>query len=201
MQRGARWLAMAVIGVAAVAGLAPSRITAHASYDRSEPAADAVVRSAPERVDVWFTQEMFRREGENTISVVGPGGERVSDDVAVLDNEDRTHLSVAMLGRLGPGEYTVAWRTLSAVDGDTADGTFRFTVDPLAPVATAPRDAEAPNSAPAPRASAAEASSLVADGANRFPWWLLLAGAAVAASAALMVRAVRHSAGIEGPPE
>jgi hypothetical protein len=108
---------------------------------------------------------------------------------------------MALLGGLGPGEYTVSWRTLSAVDGDTAEGTFRFTVDPLAPVATATPEAEARDSAPAAQAGVVEASSLVADGGSRFPWWILLAGAAIAASTALTVRAVRDSAALEEPPE
>ena len=181
----------AAIAVVAVASLAPSRVTAHAAYDRSQPAADALIRSAPERVDVWFTQEMFKREGENTLRVFGPSGEPVTDGVVTLDNEDRAHLFIALQAELSPGEYVVSWNTLSAVDGDTAEGEFRFTVDPSATIATATPEADASETASDPTVEAAATSTLAGTGDASFPWWLLLAGAAVAGSTALTVRAVR----------
>jgi methionine-rich copper-binding protein CopC len=187
-------LAAVVLGIAVVAvavvSIAPSRVTAHANYDRSEPAADAVVR-APTRVDVWFTQEMFKREGENTLSVVGPNGEPVNDGSFTLDNADRTHLFIALQAGLSPGDYVVSWHTLSAVDGDTAEGEFRFTVDPSAPVATATPEAGAGEAASGPADEARATSIPAGAGEASFPWWLLLAGAAVAVSTALTVRAVR----------
>jgi methionine-rich copper-binding protein CopC len=198
-------LAAAVIGVAAIAiataSLAPSRVTAHAAYDRSQPAADAVVRTAPAQVDVWFTQEMFRREGENTLSVIGPNGQPVNVGSVTLDSEDRTHLFIALNAGLGPGEYVVSWATLSAVDGDTAEGEFRFTVDPSAPEATATPAAKAEASASEQPDEPGVSSILAGENSTAFPWWLLLAGAAVAASTALTVRAVREPAESNGPPQ
>ncbi len=193
-------MATAMLGAAAIAGaaLVPSDVTAHANYERSQPAADAVVRSAPAQVDVWFTQEMFRRAGENALGVVGPSGERVSDGDAVLDDRDRTHLSVALIVGLGPGEYVVSWRTLSAVDGDTAEAEFRFTVDPSAPIATATPEAEAGTNTSDRPGERGVPSILAREGGASFPWWLVLAGAAVAASTALTVRAL-HASDDGGP--
>ncbi len=111
---------------------------AHADYARSAPGAGAVVAEAPARVDVWFTQDMFRRQGENWLRVAGPDGAEVTAGEAVIDDDDRRHLWVELLPDLPAGEYTVTWHTLSAEDGDDEEDTFTFTVDPEAPVTSTP---------------------------------------------------------------
>jgi methionine-rich copper-binding protein CopC len=108
---------------------------AHAEYDRSTPPAGGEAASAPESVDIWFTQELFRRAGANTIEVIGPGGTRVDLGETVLDDADRTHLSVGLQPDLSPGEYTVRWTNLSAVDDEANAGEFSFRIDPDAPPA------------------------------------------------------------------
>lgn len=52
-----------LMGLMMVGAFAPTTY-AHADYDRSLPAADSVIPVAPEVVEVWFTQELFRREGQ-----------------------------------------------------------------------------------------------------------------------------------------
>jgi methionine-rich copper-binding protein CopC len=133
-------LAAALVGV----GLA----YAHADYARSEPGAGAVVAAAPARVDVWFTQDMFRRQGANWLRVTGPDGADVTAGDAVIDDDDRRHLWVDLLPNLPPGEYTVAWHTLSAEDGDEDDGVFTFLVDPAAQATSTPM--LLPTAAPSP---------------------------------------------------
>jgi methionine-rich copper-binding protein CopC len=113
-------------------------VYAHADYARSEPGAGAVVAEAPARVDVWFTQDMFRRQGENWLHVAGPDGAEATAGEAVIDDDDRRHLWVELLPNLPAGEYTVTWHTLSAEDGDDEEGTFTFTVDPEAQVTSTP---------------------------------------------------------------
>lgn len=51
-----------------------SPIYAHADYDRSEPASGTVIREAPTRIHVWFTQELFHRAGANNLSVENSDG-------------------------------------------------------------------------------------------------------------------------------
>ena len=177
-----RWLAVATLGVAAAA-VVPALATAHANYDRSTPAADSTVRSAPARVDVWFTQEMFKRVGSNTLEVAESGGQRVDGGDSLLDPVDRTHLSIGLADALPPGTYAVAWRTLSAIDGDTADGTFTFTVDPSAIETTPSPTPEAASAAPATPSPVADGDSLTSDDAS-FPWWALLAAGAIALTTA-----------------
>ena len=155
---------------------------AHSEYDRSQPAADARIPSAPARVDVWFTQELFRRSGANTLTVHAPDGRRVDDGAPVIDDSDRTHLSVGLSGPLEPGGYHVTWNSLSALDGDTAEGFFVFTVDLSAPEPTAP------GSAPASEDN--ESSAMLSGGGN-FRWWVAIALPAVLATSALVAWAVR----------
>jgi methionine-rich copper-binding protein CopC len=111
---------------------------AHADYGRSEPGAGAIVSTPPARVDVWFTQALFRRQGENRLRVLGPDGQAVQMGEPQIDDDDRTHMWVQLQPGLAPGVYTVEWRTLSADDGDTDEGQFAFTVDPQAVATTTP---------------------------------------------------------------
>jgi len=115
---------------AAVWEAQPAR--AHAEYKRSEPMADAVIPAAPAEVQVWFAQELFRREGANTLEVFGPTGVQVDKKDARIDDDDRTHMTVSLQAGLPAGVYTVRWRTLSAEDGDPANGEFSFTVNSAA---------------------------------------------------------------------
>jgi methionine-rich copper-binding protein CopC len=69
---------------------------AHASYKRSEPGDGAVVSTPPQRVDIWFAQELFRRQGENWIHVSGPDGQPAHDGEPQIDDDDRAHMWVAL---------------------------------------------------------------------------------------------------------
>jgi methionine-rich copper-binding protein CopC len=136
--------------LAVIAGIYPASIArAHAAYVRSEPGAGAVVAVPPAQVEIWFSQDMFRRQGENWIRVTGPGGEAVHAGDAVIDDDDRRHLTVPLQPGLPPGEYTVAWRTLSAEDGDDDEDTFTFTLDPAAQATSTPMAAATPTLPPA----------------------------------------------------
>jgi methionine-rich copper-binding protein CopC len=102
---------------------------AHAEYERSEPPAGAVIPEPPAEIHVWFTQELFRREGANLLEVFGPSGMQVDKKDTQIDDDDRTHMSVSLPEGLPTGVYTVRWRTLSADDGDDDSGEFTFTVN------------------------------------------------------------------------
>ncbi len=153
--------ALAALGLALAAAAGGVGLAhAHADYARSEPGAGAVVATPPERVDIWFTQDMFRRQGENWIEVTGPDGAAVLAGQAQIDDDDRRHLGVTLQANLAPGVYTVAWRTLSADDGDDHVGSFSFTLDPRAQVTSTPMLAATATTAPAttPAATAAPAT-------------------------------------------
>jgi copper transport protein len=53
-------------------------------------------------------------------------------------------MKVTLKSGLGSGKYTVTWATVSADDGDPANGTFVFTVALPAATSPAPRAATTP---------------------------------------------------------
>ncbi len=116
----------------------PTAVLAHADYDHSVPAAGEVVLLAPQQVQVWFTQELFRREGQNSLEVYGPDEQRVDLDDFAIDDDDRKLMTVSLPPDLANGVYTVLWRSLSADDGDDANGEFQFTIQSDEPTAEAP---------------------------------------------------------------
>ena len=109
-------------------GLAIQPLYAHAEYDHSEPAADAVVESAPTQVRVWFTQELFRRKGENSIEVYQADGTRVDLDDLVIDDDDRKLMTISLKPAVPAGLYTVRWVATSSEDGHQEKGEFTFTI-------------------------------------------------------------------------
>ncbi|MCC6176066.1 MAG: copper resistance protein CopC [Chloroflexi bacterium] len=172
-------VAMAWLAVATTT----TRSEAHAGYARSNPPDGASIRTAPGRVEIWFTQELFRRANANRIEVTGPDGQPAHAGEAVIDEADRKHLSIALTPNLAPGKYSVEWASLSATDGDPAEGNFTFTFDPgAADVAGASGAATAATAAKAPAIANASPVATAGAGAEAtgLPWWAL-AGAALIA--------------------
>jgi methionine-rich copper-binding protein CopC len=116
-------------------------VFSHARYIRSQPGEGAIVATAPDRVEIWFSQELFRRQDENWIRVLGPDGAAVHSGEAQIDDDDRTYMWVDLQEGLAAGEFRVTWRNLSAEDGDNDEGTFTFTIDPQAEVTSTPMQA------------------------------------------------------------
>ena len=135
-------------------------VLAHSEYERSEPAAEAVLPAAPAEVHIWFSQELFRRTGANVIEVIGPAGSRVDQGETRIDDDDRTHLMVSLRPGLPAALYTVRWRNLSVDDGHEGSGEFSFTVTPgtvdsvpqASPTAGLQPAADTPAPAPTPPA-------------------------------------------------
>ena len=119
--------ALALVAVAASA-IATRSGEAHADYDRSVPAADSVVDTAPAIVEIWFTQEIG--SGGTVVRVLGPDGAQVDLGDTTLDlfDPERKRVTVSLQSNLAPGTYTVEWTTLSAEDGESGSGTFAFTI-------------------------------------------------------------------------
>lgn len=117
---------------AAVAGalMAITVAFAHAEPAMVSPGSGAIVLAAPAEVVILMSQDMARREGANDIDVFDAAGTEVTTLTAVIDNGDRSRLSVLLPAAMPPGVYTVRWKTLSADDGDAANGEYLFTIDP-----------------------------------------------------------------------
>ena len=153
-------------------------VLAHADYDDAVPAAGEVVSQTPQQVQIWFTQELFRREGQNSLEVYGPDDQRVDQDDAAIDDDNRKLMTVSLLSDLPNGVYTVRWRTLSADDGDDAEGEFQFTIQAdepeatpaatstAAPTATAVPDQPSPTNTAAPESAETESTPSASDQAS-----------------------------------
>lgn len=126
---------LALLGSSALLSLRV--VSGHAEYDHSDPAADAVLAAAPTQVQIWFTQELFRREGTNKLEVYDAADQRVDLDDVAIDDDDRTLLRVSLPPSLPHGRYTVRWQALSAEDGHEGQGEFTFTVGAAAAGASA----------------------------------------------------------------
>ena len=124
-----RLIASVVAGVL-LAQLVVLSAFAHAEPSKVQPGQDAVLTAAPTQVVIEMSQEMARQDGANDIVVQDESGKTLTTEPAVIDNADRRKLTVPLPAGLGPGTYTVRWRTLSADDGDTASGNYSFKVDP-----------------------------------------------------------------------
>jgi copper transport protein len=131
---GSSRLAAAVLAALIVAVLAlvarPVTVSAHALLRASEPAAGSTLGSAPASVTITFTETPDLRL--TSIKVLDSGG---ADHVGgALEAPAAPADTVrAPLGELPDGVYTVAWRTVSQVDGHISAGTFAFGVGVPAP--------------------------------------------------------------------
>ena len=112
---------------AALAVAAPA--AAHAAYASSAPTFGEVLETAPDQIELRFTQQLFRREGANQIRIErAAAGAAVSLGDVTIDNADRAAMRARVLEPLSPGRYLVSWQNLSADDGDTDSGVYPFYV-------------------------------------------------------------------------
>lgn len=106
------------------------RVQAHAAPAKVTPGDGAVLTAAPSRVVIEMSQDMARQAGGNDIDVIGPAGTEITTETAAIDSANRRVLSVGLPANLPAGKYVVKWKSLSADDGDPANGELSFTVDP-----------------------------------------------------------------------
>lgn len=104
---------------------------AHAEPVRATPGDGAVLPQGPAEIVLEMSQDMVRQAGANAIEVYDAEGRAVATGPAEVDATNRRVLRLRLSDEpLPAGEYTVRWRTLSADDGDSAEGALRFRVDP-----------------------------------------------------------------------
>jgi copper transport protein len=98
---------------------------AHALLVRSEPAANAELLQSPTAIELWFSEAL--EPGFSSARVLDAAGQELAAGTATVAAADPHHLSLPV-NKLAPGIYTVAWKTLSRVDGHEWYGSFPFTV-------------------------------------------------------------------------
>ncbi|HEX5241510.1 MAG TPA: copper resistance protein CopC [Candidatus Limnocylindrales bacterium] len=124
-------IAIAVATVASV-GLA-SAVAAHALPQSSSPNAGASLEQPPTQVSIVFGERPDVKL--SSINVVDSSGASVTSGPTTAATANVDEL-VVPLKALPAGVYTVAWRTVSAVDGHSAAGSFAFGVGGATPPPT-----------------------------------------------------------------
>lgn len=128
-QRSRGWWALVSLTLAAVIlwRLAASvgEASAHALLVRSIPTANAELSQPPAAIEMWFSEPL--EAGFSSARLIDSLGQTVITGAAILDPADATHLTLS-LNPLPPGIYTVAWQTLSQIDGHPWTGSFPFIV-------------------------------------------------------------------------
>jgi len=102
---------------------------AHARYEDSTPAKGAVLQDPPSQVEITFSQDIQRISGSYGVDVNRDRGASVTAGPAVVDDDDRSVMSVPLQPALEPGRYVVNWKNVSDDDGDPAEGAFSFYYD------------------------------------------------------------------------
>ncbi|MPZ15462.1 MAG: c-type cytochrome [Chloroflexi bacterium] len=111
-----------------------SVVWAHANFVRSDPPSDAVLETAPDRLQLWFSEPV--EPGFSEVQVLDASRRRVDrgDSHVAPDDAASMVVSVAPLER---GTYTVAWSVLSTVDGHVTRGVYSLNVGVEPPAQTA----------------------------------------------------------------
>lgn len=101
-------------------------VSAHADYESSTPARGEQLAVAPTEVEITFTQELQKIAGSYEITVNKDRGLSATSGPAVVNDTDRTRMSVVLQPNLQDGRYVVNWKNLSDADGDRNAGAFSF---------------------------------------------------------------------------
>jgi methionine-rich copper-binding protein CopC len=121
---------LAAMGVAALAAVVvmPNLASAHARYKSSIPGKGEVVTVVPAQVEITFTEDIQKVSGSYSMTVTDSKGAIASTGLAVIDEQDRSRMSVPVASNLPPGRYVVHWSNVSDGDGDPLSGEFSFYV-------------------------------------------------------------------------
>jgi copper transport protein len=130
--------------------LLPQGATAHALLQSSDPAAGSSLATAPTLVTLTFGEQPDLLL--SSVKVLNSGGQDETTGAPLQAVPGRPNSLQLALKTLPDGVYTVAWRTLSTVDGHVAAGLFAFGVGvpPPAPgTSAATASAQSPSGSPA----------------------------------------------------
>jgi copper transport protein len=116
---------IAMLVAPALPGAAGSRVLAHAQLVASSPGAGATVTESPDELRLVFSEALEAQV--TSLDVVATDGTAILTRAGEIDPEDAYALVVED-PELPDGIYSLTWRTLSAVDGHTAEGFFTFGV-------------------------------------------------------------------------
>jgi copper transport protein len=165
--RGTIRAVVVLLCIVAQLALPASRVEAHAFLESSDPTANAVLPTAPQAVTLTFTEPL--ESSYSRAELFDATGAQVPGTTSSIGPEPRSMI-VQIPPGLSNGTYSLLWRTLSTVDGHTAQGYLPFTIGSEADVRVA-----------APP-SVADTSSGVPESALAVARWLALLGMAAVAA-------------------
>lgn len=93
---------------------------AHGDYRDSSPKPDEVLSEVPGEIVVTLSEPSTKDSG---IVAKDPCG-NVAEDVSVSNND----IIATVSSEAQPGEWRIKWEAISAVDGHSTTGTFKFSV-------------------------------------------------------------------------
>lgn len=126
MKLSRRPLRLALLCAISLTLLLPSLAFAHAILLSSNPAQDALLRTPPTQVQMWFSEDL--NPTLSTAQVVNAQRQRVDLDNAHVNPGNSKEMDVSLQANLPPAVYIVVWRSDSADDGHVLLGSFIFTV-------------------------------------------------------------------------
>jgi copper transport protein len=149
----------------AIFALAPATVLAHANLDRADPAPGSQLDQPPHQLQLTFSEAVD--DSFSRVQLLNSQGDAVDRGDSHVTPNDALSMVVTLPDQLPDGVYTVAWRTLSAVDGHTVNGAYPLIVGPM--------PAEG-----VPLAATASSSQAQFDSATAVArWWFSLAASAL----------------------
>jgi methionine-rich copper-binding protein CopC len=118
--------ARALFPIAALVFVSVAVLSAHLKVEKTLPATDATVATAPTQIQVWFSQAPT--VAVSGLTLEGPSGKVELGKVAAGMTDGKADHSIVapIVGKVAPGKYTASWKT-SGTDGHILTGTFEFT--------------------------------------------------------------------------
>ncbi len=99
---------------------------AHALPVRTDPTQNAVLKTPPKQVTIWFDEKII--PATSHIIVDNAQGQQVNTQDSGVSTTNPLEMSVALPASLPGGTYTVLWVAQSADDGHVTQGSFTFRV-------------------------------------------------------------------------
>lgn len=102
-----------------------SSAAAHAQLETSDPAPNARLTAAPDRIRLTFTEPL--EPNYSRVNLRGIDGATIETPPSAVDPADPYTMTLES-SDLPDGVYTVVWRSLSAADGHPASGSYAFSI-------------------------------------------------------------------------
>lgn len=118
-------LLLAILSIAGLWAAWPQTALAHAAFERSDPAPNAILAESPNEIRIWFTEPLEFEQSEAVLY------DQTGHPLPANPSEPgkgEFSLLIRLDSPLERGTYSVAWHNLSAADGHTQQGYFAFTV-------------------------------------------------------------------------